>query len=245
LTDERFTQNPFAPGRLYRSGDLARRRADGELVYMGRRDDQVKIAGFRIELGEVEAAVATFPGVAQVCVVPHTGDSGKPQLAVYFVSAAAAPIDIPALAGALAQQLPAQMLPAFYTQLPSFPLTPNGKTDRKALPEPTANNLFPHTASRQPQTELEEAVLALVRAAVGVQTIGMDDNFFSIGGHSLLGTQFVMRARQAFGVKLTLRDLFETESVAEIARKIEELILADIESMSEEDALLQTQERTV
>jgi amino acid adenylation domain-containing protein len=237
LSAERFTSNPFAAGRLYHSGDLARRRSDGELVYMGRRDEQVKINGFRIELGEVEAALCVYPGISEVCVVPHTDDSGAKQLAAYFVSIGNAPVDIPALAKSLTQELPAQMLPACYTQLASFPLTHNGKTDRKALPSPMRDNLFAASASREPETEIEEAVLALVRNAVGVQTIGMDDNFFTIGGHSLLGTQFVMRARQAFGVKLTLRDIFETESVAEISQKIEELILDDLESMSDEDAI--------
>jgi amino acid adenylation domain-containing protein len=241
LNAERFTPNPFAPGRLYHSGDLARRRADGELVYLGRRDEQVKINGFRIELGEIEAALGAYPGIAQVCVTPIADAAGRTQLAAYFVSIGNQPIAIPALAATLSRELPAQMLPAFYTQLPSFPLTSNGKTDPKALPTPSHDNLFTQSsATVEPQSEIEGAVLALVREAVGIPTIGLEDNFFAIGGHSLLGTQFVMKARQAFGIKLTLRDLFETESVAEIAQKIEELVLEDIESMSEEEAIRMT-----
>jgi amino acid adenylation domain-containing protein len=224
--------------RVYRSGDLARRRADGELVYLGRRDEQVKISGFRIELGEVEAAIGSKPGIAQVCVLPHTDATNRTQLAAYFTENPGASVSIPELAVTLKHELPAQMLPASFTRLGAMPLTGNGKIDRKALPAPS---LYTERAETQadPGSEIEEAVLALVREVVGVPTIGLQDFFFSVGGHSLLGTQFVMRARQAFGVKLTLRDLFETETVAEIAARVEELILEDIASMSEDEAMRQ------
>jgi amino acid adenylation domain-containing protein len=238
LTAERFiTRNGE---RLYRSGDLARRRLDGELVYLGRRDEQVKISGFRIELGEVEAAIGAQPGIAQVCVIPHTDDAKQTQLAAYFTEAPGSFIAIPELARSLRRQLPAQMLPAFLMRVASMPLTANGKVDRKSLPAPTLYT-EPVASQTEPASEIEEAVLTLVREVVGVPTIGLQDFFFSVGGHSLLGTQFVMRARQAFGVKLTLRDLFETETVAEIAARIEELILEDIANMSEDEAIRQTQ----
>ena len=237
LTAERFIT--LEGERVYRSGDLARRRPDGELVYLGRRDEQVKISGFRIELGEVEAAIGGHNGIAQVCIVPHTDENGHTQLAAYFSEFAENSVSIPELAQTLKRNLPAQMLPAFYTRLDRFPLTSNGKIDRKALPAPvrTIEPSFPQT---EPASEIDEAVLALVREVVGVSTIGLQDFFFSVGGHSLLGTQFVMRARQAFGVKLTLRDLFETETIAEIAARIEELILEDIANMSEDEAIRQT-----
>jgi len=244
LTAERFVA--LNGERVYRSGDLARRRADGELVYLGRRDEQVKISGFRIELGEVEAAVGSQAGIAQACVVAHTGDHQRTQLAAYFTEVPGASVSIPALARSLKNQLPAQMLPASFTRVAVMPLTANGKIDRKALPAPTlfteAAGDYAEQASDQASeqaSETEEAVLALVREVVGVPTIGLGDFFFSVGGHSLLGTQFVMRARQAFGVKLTLRDLFETETVAEIAARIEELILEDIANMSEDEAIRQ------
>jgi acyl carrier protein len=130
------------------------------------------------------------------------------------------------------------MLPAFFTRLDAMPLTSNGKIDRKALPAPVLHT-EPRETQPEPASEVEEAVLALVREVVGVPTIGLQDFFFSVGGHSLLGTQFVMRARQAFGVKITLRDLFETETIAEIAARVEELILEDIASMTDDEALRQ------
>ncbi len=241
LTADRFVT--LEGERVYRSGDLARRRADGELVYLGRRDEQVKISGFRIELGEVEAALGAQSGIAQICVVPHADGSGRTQLAAYFTTVAGASVAIPELAQILKHELPAQMLPAFFTRLDRFPLTPNGKIDRKALPAPTRYS-EPSVPRPEPASEIEQAVLALVREVVGVPTIGLQDFFFSVGGHSLLGTQFVMRARQAFGVKLTLRDLFETETVAEIAARVEELILEDISTMSEDEAIRQTSTHT-
>jgi amino acid adenylation domain-containing protein len=236
LTAERFIM--LEGERVYRSGDLARQRADGEMVYLGRRDEQVKISGFRIELGEVEAALGAQPGIAQVCVVAYTGESNRTQLAAYFTAVPGASLSVPALAQALKNQLPAQMLPAFFTRLDAMPLTSNGKIDRKALPAPVLYT-EPRETQPEPASEVEEAVLALVREVVGVPTIGLQDFFFSVGGHSLLGTQFVMRARQAFGVKITLRDLFETETIAEIAARVEELILEDIASMTDDEALRQ------
>jgi amino acid adenylation domain-containing protein len=236
LTAERFILREGE--RLYRSGDLARRRMDGEVVYLGRRDEQVKISGFRIELGEIEAAIAAFPGVRQVCVVVDAGDEDRRQLNAYFTEEPALPVDPQRLAQALKRQLPAQMLPATYTSLPCMPLNGNGKIDRRALPSPAQLQLSP--AAESPASEVQEAVLNLVREVVGIPTIGLEDFFFSAGGHSLLGTQFVLRARKAFGIKLTLRDLFETETIADIAALIEELILADIASMSEEEALRQS-----
>jgi amino acid adenylation domain-containing protein len=243
LTAERFIA--VDGQRLYRSGDVARRRADGELVYLGRRDDQVKISGFRIELGEVEAAIGTQPQIAQACVVAHTDDASRTQLDAYFTTFGGTALPVAALAQALKAQLPAHMLPASFTHLEAMPLTPNGKIDRKALPPPT---LFNHTATHLPTgheeaaSEIEEAVLSLVRDVVGSQAIGLEDFFFSVGGHSLLGTQFVLRVRSAFGIKLALRDLFETETVREIAARVEELILEDIETMSEDEAVRQVQQ---
>jgi amino acid adenylation domain-containing protein len=244
LTAERFvpelvssSESNSDGGRMYRSGDLARRRRDGELVYLGRRDQQVKINGFRIELGEVEAALCSSPGVLQACVRPHQTGPGATQLAAYVVPAAGEQVRMTVLAASLAKELPPQMLPAFYTTLPALPLTPNGKVDFKALPAPRQEQLSTGSQEAEAGSEIEQAVLKLVREVVGSQSVGLEDNFFTVGGHSLLGTQFVMRARRAFGVKLTLRDIFETDSVSGIAGVIEELILAEIDAMPEEEAL--------
>jgi amino acid adenylation domain-containing protein len=238
LTAERFLSDPFVAGAcMYRSGDLAMRRPDGELVYAGRRDDQVKISGFRIELGEVESALLAFPGIHQACVVPHTGENGHAQLAAYIVEHAAGEVSIPAVAEALMEKLPAQMLPAFYTTLDALPLTANGKIDRKALPAPGKLNLFRGAAERAPLSEMEESVLALVRETALNDSIGLDDNFFMAGGYSLLGTQFVLRARRQYGIDFSLRDLFEVDTIGELARLIETRILEDIEALSEGEAL--------
>jgi amino acid adenylation domain-containing protein len=234
LTAERFLDDPAAPGvKLYRTGDLVSRRPDGDLVYFGRRDEQVKIKGFRIELGEVEAALVRCPGVAQACVVTHPALDGAAQLAAYFVATEKDPASPQALAKHLAHQLPPQMLPASYTRLAAFPQTSSGKIDRKALPEPSFDAGDGVSSSREHCSEVEEAVLALVRNAVGIQSIGIEDNFFAIGGHSLLGTQFALRAREAFGVKVSLRDIFETDTIAELAERIESRVLEEIESLPE------------
>ena len=238
LTAERFIPDPMTPGAyLYRTGDLARRRADGELAYLGRRDGQIKINGFRVELGEIESALAIFPGIAQSCVAPYTDEAGRTFLAAYFVPDGITPVAVPRLALSLARSLPAQMIPAFYTRITSIPLSPNGKIDRKALPAPSRQDSFDDSETRQPSSELEEAVLNLVRKTVGNNAIRLEDNFFSVGGHSLLGTQFVLRAREAFGVKITLRDVFEAETVADLAAQIESLILEEIHLLSEDEAL--------
>jgi len=238
LTAERFVANPFgeAGSIMYRTGDLARRRHDGELVYMGRSDQQVKINGFRIELGEVEALIAAVPGIAAVCVVPHTDDSGRAHLAAYFVEDGTVALAIPHLALQLARKLPAQMLPTFYTRIDAIPLSSSGKIDRKALPAPSRGTLLAEDGSRETSSDLEEAVLNLVRSTVGTQEITLADNFFTAGGHSLLGTRFVRRARETFGVKLNLRDVFETENIAELAARIETLILEEIHALSEDEA---------
>jgi acyl carrier protein len=206
-------------------------------VYAGRRDDQVKISGFRIELGEVESALLAFPGIHQACVVPHIGENGHAQLAAYIVEHAAGEVSIPAVAEALMEKLPAQMLPAFYTTLDALPLTANGKIDRKALPAPGKLSLFRGAAERAPLSQMEESVLALVRETALNDSIGLDDNFFMAGGYSLLGTQFVLRARRQYGIDFSLRDLFEVDTIGELARLIETRILEDIEALSEGEAL--------
>jgi acyl carrier protein len=128
------------------------------------------------------------------------------------------------------------MLPASYTRVSAFPQTSSGKIDRQALPEPSLDLIEAASTSREPASEVEEAVLTLVRDAVGIQSIGIEDNFFAIGGHSLLGTQFALRAREAFGVKVSLRDIFETDTIAELAERIESRVLDEIESLPEAEA---------
>ncbi len=181
LTAERFLQGPFSTGRLYRSGDLARRRSDGELVYLGRADRQVKINGFRVEPGEIESALLKFPGVQQVCVAPQKGDDGSQFLTAYIVSTRN--MDSMALAGRMAEQLPAHMRPTFYVQLAALPLTVNGKVDREALPKPEAlKGSDPASGEGRP---LAQQIAALWANLLQVNAGFEDENFFDAGGTSL------------------------------------------------------------
>jgi len=209
LTAERFVPDPFAasPGaRLYRSGDLARRRPDGDLDYLGRIDHQVKIRGFRIELGEIEAALTAHPAVGEAAVVVIEGASSNDlRLAAYWVprtgeSAEAPAVD--ALRGHLRERLPEYMVPAHFVALDGLPLTPTGKLDRRALPAPDAVRDDASAASVAPRTATERRLAAAWRDVLGVERVGVHDDFFDLGGHSLLATQLISRARAAFGVEL-------------------------------------------
>ena len=188
LTAERFCYNPYGePGsRLYRSGDLARRREDGELVYLGRRDSQVKINGFRIELGEIETALLTHPSVVQACVIAHAERGEAPRLAAYFVAQHGKEPSTRELSEFLAARLPAQMMPSFYQRLAVFPLTPNGKVDRSALPAPMAGAALPDRHSLAAGTTLEDLVASIWRVVLRTKTVALDDNFYDVGGTSLL-----------------------------------------------------------
>ncbi|MCP1646315.1 amino acid adenylation domain-containing protein/non-ribosomal peptide synthase protein (TIGR01720 family) [Pseudomonas citronellolis] len=223
LTAERFVPDPFgAPGsRLYRSGDLTRGRADGVVDYLGRVDHQVKIRGFRIELGEIEARLRELPTVREAVVVAQSGGSGM-QLVGYVVpqdAALAAPGDTQAacrtaLREALRERLPEYMLPAHLLFLERMPLTPNGKLDRKGLPVPVAQEQ--QGAYVAPRNELEKRLAAIWADVLGLPQVGVDDNFFEIGGDSIVSLQLVSRARQA-GIHFTPKALFQAQSIAELA----------------------------
>ncbi|RZU36644.1 amino acid adenylation domain-containing protein [Streptomyces sp. BK022] len=217
LTERQFVPDPFGPpgGRLYRTGDLARRLPGGALEFVGRVDDQVKIRGFRIALGEVEAALAALPGVAGAAVVVRPDATGEDRLAGYVTRTAGAG-ECADPRKALQQVLPAHMVPAVVVELDAFPMTPNGKIDRNALPEPA-----PARASSAPAAEPAnpaEALLAAVWADVlKVDTVGVHDNFFDLGGHSLLAFQLASRASAATGRDIPLKVIFEHPTVAGMA----------------------------
>jgi amino acid adenylation domain-containing protein/non-ribosomal peptide synthase protein (TIGR01720 family) len=212
LTAERFVPDPFEPGaRLYRTGDLARWRADGALDYLGRLDHQVKIRGLRIELGEIEAVLQRQDGVETAVVAAQDGPNGK-RLVAYVSARAGYSLDRDALMAGLAAALPDYMVPAAWVELERFPLSPNGKIDRRALPVPEA----PEHAWEAPQGEAESALAAIWQQLLGVARVGRHDNFFELGGDSILSLQIVEQARLA-GWKLTPRQLFERQSVAQLA----------------------------
>ncbi|NUU37569.1 non-ribosomal peptide synthetase [Pseudomonas sp. C2B4] len=214
LTAERFVPSPFdASQRLYRSGDLARQRADGSIDYLGRIDQQVKIRGFRIELGEIEAAVLAQPGVRQAVISVHAGDGG-PQLCAYVV-AEQTPTDPmvwrDTLRAALKVDLPDYMVPSHWLLLDALPLTSNGKLDRKALPVPDAEAW--QRPFEAPEGNLEQQLAGIWADVLGVAQIGRRDNFFELGGHSLLAAQASARVELELGIELPLRALFETNDL--------------------------------
>ncbi|MFD8854457.1 amino acid adenylation domain-containing protein, partial [Streptomyces sp. NPDC059604] len=216
LTAERFVADPYGvPGeRMYRTGDLVRRDAEGILEFVGRADDQVKIRGFRIEPGEIEAALAAHPGVAQAAVTVHEDASRGRHLAAYAVASDGGILDAHELRRYLNGALPRHMVPAAVDVLPAFPLMPNGKLDRKALPEPRygANTPVHDSGSAQ-----EDVLCTLFADVLGVPRVGADSSFFDLGGHSLLATQLVSRVRSVFGAELTVRHLFERPTPAGLA----------------------------
>ncbi|MFI0982584.1 amino acid adenylation domain-containing protein [Streptomyces sp. NPDC021093] len=217
LTEEQFVPDRFGPpgGRLYRTGDLARRLPGGSLEFLGRSDDQVKIRGFRITLGEVEAALAVLPGVSGAAVVARPDATGEARLIGYVTTTAGAEGSVGPRT-ALQAVLPAHMVPAAVVELAAFPMTPNGKIDRNALPEPA-----PVRASPEPATgpaNPAEALLAAIWADVlQVEGVGVHDNFFDLGGHSLLAFQLASRASAATGKDIPLSAVFEHPTVAAMA----------------------------
>jgi amino acid adenylation domain-containing protein len=236
LTAERFIPDPHGPpgSRLYRSGDLARRLRDGDLEYLGRIDHQVKIRGFRIELGEIEAVLSRHPALAEAAVVVREEAPGDPRLAAYYVAATAAAPSVAELRDALRQELPEHMIPAWFVPLSALPLTSHGKVDRQALPAPGGGGGDLGREHLPPPGPVEERVAAIWGEVLRRERIGARDNFFELGGHSLLATQVLSRLRQAFGVDLALRAIFDSPTVAGLAEVIvqRELERADDELLA-------------
>jgi len=228
LTAEKFVPDLFAaePGeRLYRTGDLARFRPDGEIEFLGRIDRQVKARGFRIELGEVEAALGRCAGVASALVEVRQDPGGDRILVGYFVPApgsavAGSEIAIDAVRSALRERLPEYMVPTAFVRLDAFPLTASGKVDREALPEPQTAGGGEGEAPAAPRGPVEEALAGLWRELLGPVRLGMHDDFFALGGHSLMATRLLSRVRDTFRAELPLRAFFAEPTVAGLARQV-------------------------
>ncbi|MFJ7181787.1 amino acid adenylation domain-containing protein, partial [Streptomyces massasporeus] len=221
LTAERFVESPFVQGdRLYRTGDRARWLASGDLEFLGRADDQVKIRGFRIELGEVESALLTHPDVRDAVVLAWQDDSGRRRLVAYVVAEGAdAGARVSELRSHLSGSLPDYMVPALYVPLQRLPLTPSGKVDRRALPTPDPTTTHTDTDHTPPRNPTEETLTTIWTDVLGIEHIGIHDNFFDLGGDSILAIQAVSRARQN-GLHLTSRLLFLHQTIASLATTI-------------------------
>jgi amino acid adenylation domain-containing protein len=219
LTEQRFIDNPFSPGqRMYLSGDLAKWRADGQIEYLGRNDEQLKIRGFRIEPGEIEAALEADPSVARAVVIARQDRPGQKQLVAYLIAAPDTALDIASLRQRIAASLPEHMVPAQLVVLEKLPLSPNGKLDRAALPAPD----FVARAYRAPGTAQEGTLATLFAEVLGLPTVGIDDRFFDIGGNSLLTLQLVSRIKKQFQVTLPLAALFTSGTVAQLSLLIDQ-----------------------
>ncbi|MCB0139372.1 MAG: non-ribosomal peptide synthetase [Caldilineaceae bacterium] len=238
LTAEKFIPNPFSCGhseegeRLYKTGDLARWLPDGNIEFLGRIDHQVKIRGFRIELEEIQAVLGQHPAVADVVVVAQTDANEQKRLVAYVVensdetrrngNSTALPANRPAIWRAFLQErVPDYMVPSVFVALEEFPLTPNGKLDRKALPMPDSADLVSSHEFVPPQTETEESLATVWAQVLGLEQVGRFDNFFELGGHSLLATQVVSRLQNLFDVEIAVRALFEQPSLCDLGEHLD------------------------
>jgi len=226
LTAERFVDDPAGDpprARMYRTGDLVRRLADGDLDYVGRLDDQVKIRGFRIECGEVEAALACHPGLAHAVVVARSDLVAGKRLVAYVVGAASAGVPGEELRHFLAERLPDHMVPSAFVILGALPLTPNGKVDRAALPDPGLGAATTDGALAAPRSPAEERMAAIWARVLGLNGAGVDvdDDFFDLGGHSLMATQVIAEVREEFGTDTPLIAIFRAPTVAGLTALVE------------------------
>ena len=231
LTAERFIPDPFSQNkdaRLYKTGDLCRRRHDGVIDFLGRNDNQVKIRGYRIELGDVEAALESHPEVKQAATKVVDGPGHEKSLVGYVVAPG---LETQELRTYLAQRLPRYMLPAIYVSLTELPLTPNRKVDRNALPIPGTN----HLVGTSPRTDVEKRLSEIVAKLLGLKSVRADDNFFLLGGQSLFCTQLTARIRNNFGIEISVQSIFESPTPAQLAQQIESTMAAKICSMTADE----------
>jgi acyl carrier protein len=226
LTKEKFIPNPFDKSpyhRLYKTGDLARYLPDGNIEFLGRIDDLVKIRGYQIDLCEVEAILSKYPRISQAVTTTHGENAKEKFLVAYFIPVINETVNASELRKYLAAQLPDYMIPSVFVQMDSFPLNPNGKVNRKVLPIPTNERPELNQIYIAPQTPIQEILAEIWAEVLGVKQVGIDDNFFQLGGHSLKAIQLIGKIRQTLELDITIRHLFTSPSVKELATALGEL----------------------
>ena len=232
LTAEKFVPNPFSNGsgsaRLYRTGDRVRLLPNSEIEFLGRLDDQIKIRGYRVELDEISAVLDSHPEVKASAVTVADASRGEKRLIAYLVLARQSQSTANAFREFLQQRVPDYMIPATFVRVNALPLTTNGKVDRAALPAPNGNTL-PEEAYIAPRSVVEQRLAELIAPLLHVERVGVNDNFFLLGGHSLLGTQLLTRISETFGVELSLLTIFDHPTLAGMSSEIERLILAKLD----------------
>jgi amino acid adenylation domain-containing protein len=238
LTKEKFIQDPFSNdlgARLYKTGDVGRYLPNGEIAYLGRIDDQIKIMGYRIEPNEIVAVLDRHPSMKTSVLVAREDAKGEKHLVAYVVLNSESQPSAADLRRFLGNELPEYMVPAVFVKLDAFPLNENGKIDRRALPAPDSENTLRDQAFTAPRTPIEKRLAVILCSLLELDQVSVHDDFFFLGGHSLLGTQLIAQIRGAFGVEIALRTLFDTPTIAELSSEIERLILARIEAMNEDE----------
>jgi amino acid adenylation domain-containing protein len=237
ITAERFlpdSSNPNPNSRMYRTGDLGCFLADGQISFRGRVDSQEQIHGYRVEPEEIVGALNRHPGVAASAVVARGQGSAK-TLVAYVVPRETATLAASGLREYLSANLPHYMVPSTFVKMPALPSNSNGKLDRGALPEPSAENRIEDAGYRAPSTPTEERLVQILAEVLGMERVGADDNFFLLGFHSLLATQVATRVHECFGIQLSLRHLFEAKTVARLAAEVDRQLIAKLDSMSDQE----------
>jgi hypothetical protein len=212
-----FVDDPFGEGRMYRTGDRARRLEDGVIEFLGRVDDQVKIHGFRIEPGEIETLLLRHPAIRQAAVIAEPDPHGQARLVAYIATSGDPSLE--ELRGYLAESLPEYMIPSAFATLPTLPFTPSGKVDRRALAAQDVAEMRRDAEFVAPRDAIEEEIAGIWAELLGTDQVGMFDDFFALGGHSLLATQAIMRIRRAHG-DIPLRALLAAPTVATLAEVV-------------------------
>lgn len=239
LTLGKFSPNPFDPkpnGRLYKTGDLGCYLPDGQIAFRGRIDDQIKIRGYRIEPNEIVNLLNKHPMLEASAVIAREDTPGDKQLVAYVVPTPGSTPTDKLLRQFLTEKLPEYMIPVLFVRMESLPVNASGKLNREVLPKPDDGNSLRDDLYVAPHTPLEQRLTEILAPLLGMDKVGVEDNFFMLGGHSLLGTQLIARVREVFGINLSLRSLFESPTIAALAEEVQRLFYARLQNMSEEEA---------